>query len=143
MGKFSPNGRWVAYVSYGAGGQSVWVVPFVERTGAGGVKWRVSSADGGSLPLWSSDGRELFYVSGSNMLTAVQVETDGPAFQLGQSKALFQLSVAQLEGGYAGWSYAVSKDGQRFLVMLGNDQSAAGAADSVSIELNWTARLDQ
>ena len=83
LGKFSPDGRWVAYVSYDSSGQSVWVVPFVRRTGAGSVKWRVSGADGGALPQWSADGRELFYISSSKMLTAVQVNVNGQAFESG------------------------------------------------------------
>ena len=69
------------------------------------------------------------------MLTAVQVNGDGPAFQLrGPPRALFPIRVSQAEGGYAGWHYAVSKDGRRFLVILGSEAP-------VSIEVNWTARL--
>jgi Tol biopolymer transport system component len=76
----------------------------------------------------------LFYISSSEMLTAVQVNGDGPAFQA-QSlpKALFPIRVSQSEGGYSGWHYAVSKDG-RFLVIRGSEEP-------VSIEVNWTAGL--
>jgi hypothetical protein len=140
LGKFSPDGRWVAYVSYDSSGQSVWVVPFVGRTGAGSVKWRVSGADGGALPQWSADGHELFYISSSNMLTAVQVNGNGQAFEVGPSKALFPIGVLHLEGGYVGWTYAVSRDGRRFLVLNGEASSSA-ATEPVSIEVNWAAGL--
>jgi Tol biopolymer transport system component len=136
IGKFSPDAHWVAYVSNERGSvQNVWVVPVVRGTGAGDVKYLISTgADGGTLPQWSADGRELFYVSSSEMLTAVQVNGDGHAFQaLAPPKALFPIRVSQAEGGYGGWHYAVSKDG-RFLVIRGSEES-------VSIEVNWTAGL--
>ena len=99
------------------------------------MKWRISDADGGTLPQWSADGHELFYISSSEMLTAVPVNGDGQALQLlGPPKALFPVRVSQAEGGYRGWHYAVSKDGRRFLVIQSSDAP-------VSIEVNWTARL--
>jgi len=137
IAKFSPDGRWVAYVSNEQSSvQNVWVAPVVRQTGAGDVKYLISTgADGGTLPLWSADGRELFYISSSEMLTAVQVNGDGQAFQLlGPPKALFPIRVSQAEGGYSGWHYAVSKDGRRFLVILSSEAP-------VSIEVNWTASL--
>jgi dipeptidyl aminopeptidase/acylaminoacyl peptidase len=141
IAKFSPDGRWVAYVSNDLSGQSVWVVPHLGRTGTGDVKWRVSTGDGGTLPYWSADGRELFYISSSNMLTAVQVNGNGQAFEVGPSKALFPMGVSHLEGGYAGWTYAVSKDGRRFLVILSGEASSNAAREPVSIEVNWAAGL--
>jgi hypothetical protein len=68
------------------------------------------------------------------MLTAVQVNGDGEAFQVGPAKALFPIRVSQAEGGYNGWHHAVSKDGRRFLVIVSSEPP-------VSIEVNWTARL--
>jgi len=137
IAKFSPDARWVAYVSNESGSvQNVWVVPVVRRTGAGDVKYLISTGgNGGTLPQWSADGRELFYISSSEVLTAVQVNGDGEAFQvLSPPKPLFPIRVSQAEGGYSGWHYVVSKDGRRFLVILSSDTP-------VSIEVNWTARL--
>jgi Tol biopolymer transport system component len=115
--------------------QNVWVVPVVRGTGAGDVKYLISTgADGGTLPQWSADGRELFYTSSSEMLTAVQVNGDGQAFKMGPAKTLFPIRVSQAEGGYSGWHYAVAKDGRRFLVIVSSEAP-------VSIEVNWTARL--
>ena len=136
IGKFSPDARWVAYVSNELGSvQKVWVAPVVRGTGAGDVKYLISTgAEGGTLPQWSADGRELFYISSSEMLTGVQVNGDGQAFQaLALPKALFPIRVSQSEGGYNGWHYAVAKDG-RFLVIRGSEEP-------VSIEVDWTAGL--
>ena len=138
IGKFSPDTRWVAYVSNERGSvQNVWVAPVVRGTGAGDVKYLISTgADGGTLPQWSADGRELFYISSSEMLTAVQVNGDGQDFKmLSRPKALFPIRVSQSEGGYSGWHYAVAKD-SRFLVIRGSEEP-------VSIEVNWTAGLKQ
>jgi len=136
LAKFSPDGRWAAYVSTDniGRGQNVWVVPVVRRTGAGDVKFRISGVEGGTLPQWSADGRELFYISSSEMLTAVQVNDDGQAFQQLGSKPLFPIRVSQTAGGYKGWHYAVSKDSRRFLVIQISEEP-------VSIEVNWTASL--
>jgi eukaryotic-like serine/threonine-protein kinase len=135
LGKFSPDGRWVAYVSNETGSvQHVWVAPVIRRTGAGEMRWRISDADGGTLPQWSADGHELFYISSSEMLTAVQLTRNGQALQLGPRTALFPIRVSQSEGGYSGLHYAVSKDGERFLVILSSEAP-------VSIDVNWTARL--
>ena len=134
----------MAYVSYDGGVQSVWVVPFVNRAGTSGARWRVSGSSGGSLPLWSPNGRELYYVSSSNVLTAVEVGTKGQAFQNGASRSLFPIEGAQLQGGYVAWPYAVAKDDQRFLVMLSGGRSATGPdSELVRIEVDWTARLDR
>ena len=136
LAKFSPDGRWATYVSANNRvlGQNVWVVPVVKGTGAGDVKFRISGADGGTLPQWSADGRELFYISSSEILTAVQVNGDGQAFQQLGSKTLFPIRVSQVAGGYKGWHYAVSKDSRRFLVIQISEEP-------VSIEVNWTASL--
>jgi Tol biopolymer transport system component len=137
IAKFSPDARWVAYVSNESGSvENVWVVPVVRRTGAGDVKYLISTGgNGGTLPQWSADGRELFYISSSEMLTAVQVNGDGQAFQvLSPPRPLFPIRVSQTEGGYSGWHYAVAKDGRRFLVILSSEAP-------VSIEVNWIARL--
>ena len=77
--RFSPNGRWVAYVSNESGRNEVYVQTFP----ASGGKWPVSTK-GGTSPLWRGDGKELFYDSGDGKLMAVEVKTGGtfePAFR--------------------------------------------------------------
>ncbi len=59
--QFSPDGRWMAYVSDESGRPEIYVQPY---PGPGG-KWQVSTETGGQEPVWNRNGRELFYRSGS------------------------------------------------------------------------------
>jgi Tol biopolymer transport system component len=67
-GQFSPNGRWVAYMSNESGRMEVYVRPFVDPAsapstdGQGGRQWPVSTA-GGTYPRWHPDGKELYYIA--------------------------------------------------------------------------------
>ena len=70
-GRFSPDGRYVAYMSNESGRFEVYVRPFPEGDG----KWALST-NGGGLPRWSRRGDELFYAEG-NSLMAVSVSTRG------------------------------------------------------------------
>ncbi len=79
----SPDGRWLAYSSNETGRHEVYVVPFPN---SGDGKWKVSS-EGGSSPVWSRDGRELFYASDQGMV-AVSVQLS-PTFAFGASQILF------------------------------------------------------
>ncbi len=128
--QFSPNGRWVAYVSNESGRDEVYVRPFP----AAGGQWQVSTS-GGSQPRWRRDGSELFYLSADRTLTAVEVNTAGPTFVVGAPKPLFGTRF-----GKAGpWSfYAVASDGQRFLI---NSLIEEANYAAVTVVLNWTASL--
>ena len=70
-GRFSPNGRWIAYVSDQTGAGEVWVRGFRDST----APIRISS-DGGREPVWSRDGRELYYQSGARLMAIRVVEAD-------------------------------------------------------------------
>ncbi len=108
----SPDGRWAAYYSNETGRWESYVQPLEgagsQSTGARRVR---VSAEGGEEPIWSGDGRELFYRWGTKIYV-VDV-TLGPEFSAGTPRVLF-------EGPYInipGWSYDVSPDGERFLVI--------------------------
>jgi DNA-binding SARP family transcriptional activator/Tol biopolymer transport system component len=124
----SPNGRWLAYSSNETGEDEIYVVPF-PNTGAG--KWAIS-ARGGTEPLWSHRGRELFYRAASGDLVAVAVNTN-PRFSLGRSAALFPAA------GFAslrfGPQYAVAPDDRRFLMIR------AGTPDKLIVVENWFEEL--
>src|SRR5436190_5793209 len=81
---FSPNGRWLAYASNETGANEIYVVPFPD---AGTAKWAIS-AGGGTEPLWSHSGRELFYRDASGNLVAVPVNTSR-TFSPGRATKLF------------------------------------------------------
>ena len=80
----SPDGRYMAYQSDESGTENVYVRPFPDVNEG---KWQVSS-NGGNSPLWSPDGRELFYRNGDATM-AVAVETE-LAFKHGKPRFLFK-----------------------------------------------------
>src|SRR6184192_881488 len=125
---FSPNGRWLAYSSNETGADEIYVVPF-PNTGAG--KWAIS-AGGGTEPLWSHRGNELFYRAGSGDLVAVEIHTQ-PRFSLGRSAALFP--AAGFTSSRFGPQYAVAPNDRRFLMIR------AGTPDKLIIVENWFEEL--
>ncbi len=126
-GTFSPNGRWVAYVAQESGRPEVFVAPFPWT----GTKWQISNG-GGAEPRWRADGKELFYFD-LNGLVAVQVDSAGPAFQVGSSKLLFRIPLR----GIIAREYAPSKDGQRFIAVSPSE----GSSQSLTLVQNWLAEL--
>jgi eukaryotic-like serine/threonine-protein kinase len=132
--QFSPDGRWLAYVSDESGRKEIYVQPY---PGPGG-KWQIS-AEGGVEPLWNRNGRELFYRSGKKMM-AVEISTK-PSFSAGTPKMLFE-GVYQLLAAISTPNYDVSPDGQRFL-MLKPVESAQAAPTQINVVLNWFEELKQ
>ncbi len=130
--QFSPDGRFVAYASNESGNMEVYVSPFPEMTS----KWQVSSR-GGEEPRWRQDGGELFYLSLDGELMAVKV-TAASSFEAGSPVALFQAQRRQPVSSTDLFSYAVSSDGNRFLIATMLDE---GRAAPLSVTLNWTSEL--
>jgi serine/threonine-protein kinase len=127
----SSDGRWLAYASNETGGFEIYVVPFPNtRTG----KWAVSTA-GGTEPLWSHRGSELFYRDGAGNLVAVAVSTS-PTFSVGRSAPLF--SAAPYRTYNVGLEYAVSPDDRRFLMIR---PVATDLPDKLTIVDNWLEEL--
>jgi serine/threonine protein kinase len=109
-GQLSPDGRWLAYTSDEGGLFEVWLRSFPE----GDVRIQVSSG-GGAEPQWASSGREIFYVALDGTLTSVPVSLSSPP-KLGRPTPLFRVDLPPLMRPH--WRrYAVSSDGERFLVV--------------------------
>ena len=124
--RFSPDGRWIAYVSNEQGRNEVYVQTFP----ASSAKWPVTND--GSEPQWRGDGKELFYAGGGKMW-AVEVKP-GSTFEAGVPKALFDL--ASLRAVVSNdTSYAVTADGQRFLFVCQEE----AAILQYTVVVNWTA----
>ncbi len=106
----SPDGSFLAYASDESGEYQVYVVPFPE------VKWRIQvSTGGGGEPVWSKDGRELFYRRpAGGHLVAVEVETTDP-FRLGEEHVLF--AAGKYRGFPGRTQYDVAPDGRRFVML--------------------------
>jgi eukaryotic-like serine/threonine-protein kinase len=109
-GQISADGKWVVYASDESGNWEIYVTTF---PGAAG-KWQVSRG-GGSEPRWRGDGKEIFYLGPTGMLTAVPVSTEG-GFSSGSPSPLFQFHGRAGISSTDVFSYDVSKDGKRFLV---------------------------
>ena len=128
----SPNGRWLAYVSDRSGQNEIWVQRYPE-----GAPVRVSSG-GGEEPLWSADGRELFYRQGDAVM-AVAVEADNE-FSYAAPKTLFSGPYARRTG--LGRDYDVATDG-RFLMILQGDDTRPVAPASIVVVQNFGEELKQ
>ncbi len=125
--RLSPDGNWIAYTSDDSGTAEVYVTPFPR----GGGRWQISS-NGGGLPAWRRDGKELYYWANDQMLTAVEVNPQSSEFQVGAAKPLFRLSAPA-----QGMPYDVTPDGQRFLVnYLPEDTSTP-----LTLVVNWPAEV--
>jgi len=111
-GIVSPDGRWLAYEANDSGQLEIYVRPYPDVTSG---RWRVSSG-GGTQPLWSRSGRELFYASPANALMRVSVERSSSWVATTPTMVLKDGSLITLSGN-PGRSYDVSPDGQRFLVL--------------------------
>ena len=124
--KLSPDGRWLAYTSDESGAFEVYVVAF----GGGQAKWQVS-ANAGQLPLWSRDGKELYYLDATFDIFAVPVREAGGALQFGVPQAMV-----------SNWSapqafYDVAPDGKKILL----NRIAQQVSQSVTVVTNFTAGL--
>jgi Tol biopolymer transport system component len=118
----SPDGRWLAYSSNESGRYEVYVRSFP----AMGARYPVS-LDGGTVPVWSPQGGELFYRNGP-MLLAAEVRT-GPAFQVLRRTQLFSNGDYLSDPTHAG--YDVAPDGRHF-VMVRN----LGGTSRLTVTLN-------
>jgi hypothetical protein len=109
-GQISPDGKWVSYASDESGNWEIYVTSFPGATG----KWQVSRG-GGSEPRWSGDGKEIFYIGLSGMLTSVPVNGQS-IFATGTPVPLFQVRGRAPISSTDTFTYDVAKDGKRFLV---------------------------
>jgi len=107
---FSPDGRWIAFTSNETGQTEVYVRPFPDVSLG---KWRVSD-DGGTEPIWSRDGSEIFYRSGSNHILSATVTMEA-TFRVVEKRVLFDGSAFRRGG--MGRSYDVAPDGTRFIMI--------------------------
>jgi eukaryotic-like serine/threonine-protein kinase len=131
-GQFSPDGRWIAFRSLESEQPEIYVHPFQGP----GRPWLVS-AGGGSHPRWRRDGRELFYIRADGMLMSVAIGPSerGQDLKIGTAIPLFRTHFASMSATRA--PYAVSQDGQRFLMAV----AVEAASPPITIVQNWAANL--
>jgi Tol biopolymer transport system component len=125
QGRFSPDGKYIAYVANEAGRPEVYVQPMPPATGRIQV-----SLTGGLQPRWSDNGKEIFFLTADDMMMASEV-TLGPNFSAGVPRELFKFS------GRTG--YDVSHDSQRFLIVVPPKEIEA----PITVVLNWWLGLQR
>jgi Tol biopolymer transport system component len=130
-GRFSPDGRWIAYMSNDSGVMQVFVQQFEPGKPASGARWQVSTS-GGNAPVWRGDGKELFYFAPDGKLMAVRCRTDGEVFQSDTPALLFE-TAAVAAGGFD-----VTRDGQRFVLSEPSEQERS---QPMTVIVNWQAGL--
>ena len=131
--RFSPDSRWLSYVSNESGKSEIYVRPFDHAAlaadkPASGDGFQVSKG-GGDGAHWAADSKELFYLAPDGSVMAVDVTTS-PVFQAGVPTALFKIR--------PGWQYwDVSADGKRFLIPV----PVTTAPVPYKVVLNWPSTL--
>ena len=131
--RLSPDGRWMAYALRESGRTDVYIQPFP----ATGAKWQVSPG-GGSYPVWSPSGRELFYLSPSQAIVGVDVTAGASGLAVGSPRIVFETRIAGWERISQGSPFVVTPDGQRFLV-----SSAGDTVMPITLVLNWPSALNK
>jgi eukaryotic-like serine/threonine-protein kinase len=113
LAKFSPDGRWVAYQTNASGRFEIVVKAFGDGAAQGGM-WQVSR-NGGVAPVWSRDGKELYFFAPDGSLQASSITAGTDTIEAGSPVRLFMARVGGAGGIDAGTVYCVSRDG-RFLI---------------------------
>lgn len=126
----TPDGKWMAYVADESGRREVFVRSFPDP----GARYRVS-IDGGGEPVWSPDGRQLFFRQRDQMFS-VSVSYQ-PVFSVGRPEALFRgrYDAAAVSGHQ---HYDISPDGKRFLMIKHGKPVGPG---EVRVVLGWSQEL--
>ena len=132
QGQFSPDSRWVAYVSNESGREEIYVQPYP----ADGGKWQVST-DGGTQPRWRADGKELFYLTVDSKVMAADIQA-GETFRAGVPRLLFQAPEVNPILPETVFHYDVADNGRRFLIDVVAENTER---TPVTIVLDWQAEL--
>lgn len=125
--RVSPDGHWVAYASDESGQDEIYITTFPEGKG----KWRVS-ANGGVMPAWSGNGRELFYRNTTDDFFVCPIAAKGSEVVVGKPQHLFHASTPGI-----GVTFDVSSDGKRLLVNHADEEMQA----PLHLVTNWHAEL--
>jgi hypothetical protein len=124
-GEYAPDGKWAVYQSNESGRYEIYVRPVAQDGTAGAGKWQIST-NGGIEPHWRERGNEIFFVGPENKINVVEVKTT-PTFEAGVPRALFSARPSGVN------RYAVTADGQRFLVSIPSGDASA----PVTVVSNW------
>lgn len=129
--RFSPDGRWIAYISNESGRREVYVQSYPPGKG----KWQISTS-GGEEPQWRGDGMELFFSERDKLMSAA-VRSSGGQFEFGKPETLFErrLSRTILRN-----RWVVTRDGQRFLAAVSMEDSRPAG---LTVIANWPSLIEK
>jgi serine/threonine-protein kinase len=129
--EFSPDGRWLAYVSDESGRSEVYVRSFPQPGG----KWQISG-EGGGEPLWARSGKQLFYKR-EDQVWVVDVRTDG-GFSPGKPRLLFEKPGYGFGDPIRDWD--ISLDGRQFLMLKLQEMKPQPVTEMILVQ-NWFEEL--
>jgi hypothetical protein len=133
--QFSPDGRWISYTSNESGRYEVYIQSFPPT----GAKRQIST-EGGTDGRWRGNGREIFYIAPDNVLMSVELRYDKDTIQPSAPRPLFRSPIGGQRGIGIRFNYAVSPDGERFLI---DTQLETLHSSPIVVVLNWTAELEK
>jgi len=126
----SPDGKWLAYISAESGQDQVYAVPFPHGSGRVQV-----SINGGFLPRWRHDGKELFYLSPDKKIMSAEIAEQGSTLVIGKVQSLFTANPV-----FSGIRvYDVTSDGKKFVIVGRSAQQAP--EPPLTLVTNWPALL--
>jgi Tol biopolymer transport system component len=128
----SPDGKWVAYLSQETGTPEINVAAFPSFTDRKQI-----SKGGATEPLWRGDGKELFFLAGTRKLMAAEVKP-GATFETGPVRELFQSAANRSTQIH---EFAVTRDGQRFLVAEPPGSGGNNTVETLYVVVNWKALI--
>ena len=132
----SPDGGWIAYQSNMSGRVEI----YVERYPQLGNRQPISTG-GGRLPLWSRDGKELFFSSlDGRQMFAVSVQS-GATFVAARPQVLFEFDMLRQTAGNR--PYDIAPDGRFLIIRSGQSEAAGATASDMIVVLNWLEELKQ
>lgn len=139
QGRFSPDGKWVAYTSDESGQDEIYVRSFAMNAAGtaveAGARWPVSKGYGVD-PRWRKDGREIYYRSRSGVIVAVGIEAK-PGFRAGQPESL-KVSTSPFVNSVGGPSWEAAPDGSRFLLLVPPSETPP-----YTVVVNWQSGLNK
>jgi Tol biopolymer transport system component len=119
---FSPDGKWLAYYSDESGAFEVNVRAFPDK----GSKWQISNS-GGMYPVWSRNGRELFYRTQDNQIMVVNYTSKGDSFVADKPRVWSERRIANI-GQFM--NYDVAPDGKRIAAIMAAETPEAQTTQS-------------
>ena len=133
---FSPDSRWLAYVSAKSGQDEIYVRPYP------GPGREETVSNGGQEAVWGPDGTELFYRNGRQLMV-VPVDTTSAELSVGPPAPLFEGDFAfdNASGGGGNPNYDVAPDGQSFIMVARGGPAAGVEVTPITVALNWTQEL--